>query len=237
MRRQRAILLLAVIVGSCADPAAVDPTPAAAPRCVAPDGVDTSPNSLIDVVALLDALPRPVTVECFVESLERPLKVIASSSTFSAQPAAQGSPRVFVLYDNFVISFVPMGDGSHVLEFAEERPDARSVKAELHVPIERDITYADFTHIENSAEIPPTICGGCHHGEAPVDDIPLGVFYASEALRPSLAETVRVQDLEDLHTYCDPAFDERRCSIFSAMFDHGPVEDTDFPRALPTIYD
>lgn len=231
--KQSAIVLAMFCACCSAEPADV------ASRCRAPEGIDASPNSLVAVVELLESLPRPVTVECFVESLERPLNLIASESTFSAQPAAQGSPRIFGMYEGFIASWVPRGDGSHVLEFAEQRPDFRSVKAELHMPIEGAITYDDFAHVNKDPELGEgTICGGCHHLEEPVPDIGLGgTFYQSEALRVATAETVRVQTLRDLHDYCDPEFDPRRCDILAATFDHGEVVDSDFPRVLPTIYD
>lgn len=226
----RASLAFMLVSCSAEDPKVVDPR-----RCVAPAGIDASPNSLAALVEYLDALPRPVTVSCFVEGLERPLNVIASVSAFSAQPAAEGSPRIFALFDGFVASWVPMGSGSEVLEFAEERPDFRSVKAEIHMPITDVVTFDDFAHI--NTESGGTICSGCHHFEEPVHDIAFGEFYQSEALRPATSETVRVPALRDLHEYCDPEFDDRRCEIFAATFEHGEVVDTDFPRVLPTIYD
>ena len=189
----------------------------------------------MEVVELLDALPKPTTVECFVESLDRPLKVIGSTSTLSAQPANQGSPRLFGIFGPLLVSWVPAGPGSRVLEFSEERGAILSVKAELHMPIEDKIEYADFEHI--LLEGGGTACGACHLLEEPVDDIPLGPFFASEALRPGTPDTVRVQTVRDLHNHCDLDFDARRCSILAATFEHGEVVDSDFPRPLPTIYD
>jgi hypothetical protein len=38
-------------------------------RCVAPEGATASPRSIADVVTLLNALPSPVTLPCFLETL------------------------------------------------------------------------------------------------------------------------------------------------------------------------
>lgn len=67
----------------------VAPTDPQTPRrCVAPPGISAAPSSIAAAVALINALPPPVTVACFVESLDRPLQVVATASDLSAQPAA-----------------------------------------------------------------------------------------------------------------------------------------------------
>lgn len=205
--------------------------------CAAPDGVSNAPDSIVSMVALMEALPQPVTVPCFVQALPRPMSIVASSSTFSAQPAAEGSPRVFAILDKFVVSWVPGGPGSEVLEFSEERPDGMSIKAELKMPVQGPITYEHFSHI-NQPERSGTACRGCHQNETLADDIGLGgEFFMSEALRVATRERVSVDAMRDLHLYCDRELNAERCDIFAAMFDHGEVVEGEFLRSLPTIYD
>ena len=53
----------------------------------APCRLDARPASIDDAVATIGLLPSPVSLECFLESLERPLGLELSSDVFSAQPA------------------------------------------------------------------------------------------------------------------------------------------------------
>lgn len=222
----------ALSLGGCAESAADAPEDA---RCRAPAGVDASPSSLVAVFELIDSLPHPVTLECFVESLERPLDMIASTNDFSIQPAEPDSPRVFAINDQLITSWVPTGDGSKRLEFAEQRSDARSVKAEILMPVEEPITAANFEHMLHTGG-QSTVCSGCHFDEEPANVGP-GDLFESGALGVATTEVVRVPMLRQLHEECDRGDDGRRCDIFEAMFEHGEVRDGDFPRDLPTVYD
>ena len=225
--------ILALLACSCAAP---DQAPIDDGRCHAPDGVDAAPQTIMGVLELLDSLPRPVTVSCFVESLERPMTVIGSADFFSAQPAdGPHAPRMFAVYNRMIMSFVADGDGSHVLEFAEERPGAMSIKAEIVMPIEGELhPDAAFEHIKFETG---TVCGSCHRQEERADDIDYGDAFVSRALRPARSEIVRVPDLLFQHEECDPELTPRRCEIYDALFYKGKIEDGDFPRILPTIYD
>src|SRR5690606_25816856 len=50
---------------ACGDPAPETSRPPA-PRCVPSEGVSTSPRSIAETVDLLNALPKPVTLPCFL---------------------------------------------------------------------------------------------------------------------------------------------------------------------------
>jgi hypothetical protein len=54
-------------------------------RCVAPAGVPTTPQTIVEVVDLINALPAPVTLPCFLQALARPLKMHATISLITAQ--------------------------------------------------------------------------------------------------------------------------------------------------------
>lgn len=87
------VALAAVAAGSgCAAPpgaAAPDagsPPPVVTPlrpRCTPAGGVSRSPSTIAQVVDLVNALPRPLSLTCFLESLDRPLQVAASSGVIS----------------------------------------------------------------------------------------------------------------------------------------------------------
>lgn len=229
-----AILVGATMFCGCAPDA--EPEPTYPGRCAAPDGVESRPQSIEEAMLLADSLPKPLTVACFVEALDRPMKVIASTDFISAQPAAGAdAPRIFVFYDQLIISFVPDGEGSHVIEFGEERPFAMSVKAELNMPVTGAVTpELPFEHITAEGG---TTCGGCHAAEVRDDLIDYAEAYSSEAIRPALSQTVRLDGLEEAAGRCDPAESPERCEIFDALFYRGELSDADFPRSLPTIYD
>jgi len=204
--------------------------------CTTPDGQTGSPQTIKEVLDLIDALPRPVTVECFIDSLDRPLKMIGSTSIFSAQPAhSDDAPRIFAVIETLIISWVPDGEGSKLLEFAEERPFARSVKAEVHMPVEGEFSYADaFDHLLRSDGHSST-CGICHGQEARAPDIDYAIAFESLALRPRELDMVTVQRMRNLHEACNAEETPERCAIYDAMF-RGSVEDANFGRTLPTFF-
>jgi len=57
------------------------------PKCGELTLVNSDPKSIQDFVDLVNELPKPVTVNCVVEALERPLTISATSNRFSAQGA------------------------------------------------------------------------------------------------------------------------------------------------------
>jgi hypothetical protein len=199
---------------------------------VAPTGLGR-PTSIAAAMQLLDRLPRPVTVPCLLESLERPLAVEATYSVFSAQPSAgPDAPRIFVLSWPLSISVVPAGDGRPLVEFGEHIAGGRTLKGELELPIIGPLAPdAAFERIR----LPEggTTCGGCHLDEQELSDLP-GAF-DSEALAPVIASIVDLTDLEDAAATCDPS--EDACQVLQAVFAHGPVRRQPFPDEFVTLDD
>src|SRR3954447_4153503 len=88
--RARWILLAGLSFPGCGggDPRAMvtgstlPPSPPMAPACTAPTGISASPERIEDVVALANALgaehSEPLALPCLIESLDRPLGVLAS---------------------------------------------------------------------------------------------------------------------------------------------------------------
>src|SRR5689334_21320856 len=94
LRSFTALLWFAPLL-SCAEGPAPEPSrdaaamPDAPPpaRCRPPSGVSGTPRTIFEVAALANALPHPLSLTCFLESLDRPLALHAAVSTISLQPA------------------------------------------------------------------------------------------------------------------------------------------------------
>ena len=96
--------------------------------CVRPKTVITDPRTIEDVIRLLNEMPKPVSVACLIDVLERPLHVNATSNPFSGQPATSSkSPRIFLfLGKSLLVSVVPTGAGAEVVEFGFNTDENRS---------------------------------------------------------------------------------------------------------------
>lgn len=188
------------------------------PTCVAPRGVPTSPHSIADVVTLLNALPKPVTLPCFLDTLARPLAINATRSVLSAQPAqGKRSPRIFLFFDGLTLSVVPAGDGSRLLEFGELRGEAQSLKAELKFPIQTELDAASpYERVRFDDSL--STCGFCHQGEARAPEIPSLHAYVSITFQPLARERVSVEELYIEQQLCDALAEPDRCAMLDALF-------------------
>lgn len=205
------------------------------PGCEAPAGVANQPRSIDETIALANALPRPLTLPCFVEALGRPLQLHATRSVFSAQPATgTRSPRIFLRFDSLVMSVVPEGMGAHLLELGEERQGFRSLKAELSFPLEEAVTPAlPYEHVLFSEDL--TACAFCHAAEERDPLVPDAAGYVSQALRPFSGQRLQLADLvQELQT-CDASLEPDRCALLDALFGWGEAADWDFPKEMATF--
>ncbi len=127
-----------------------DPVSEAA-RCQPAMGTTGAPQTVIEVIQLLNGLPHPVTINCFLEALERPLRIMAAASFVSAQPAYSiDNPRFFILGGGMSLSVVPEGDGQNLLEMGELTSNTHSIKAEVEFPIAQTLALdAPFTRIRS----------------------------------------------------------------------------------------
>ncbi|MCH9685175.1 MAG: hypothetical protein K0V04_27305 [Deltaproteobacteria bacterium] len=200
------------------------PQPPDLRRCVPPPTIDASPESIAEAVALLNALPPPVTVACFIESLERPLQVFASASPFSAQPSSTlDSPRIFIRNGPLTMTVVPDGMGAGLLEFGEQAGPGRTRKGEVELPPAGTLAWSapyDRVQVDDT-----TTCGTCHDDEA-AD----GSGFVSEVLHPSPMFDVSLAQLRQAATDCDRGRDAQRCDLLAALFDHGDVQPAMLPR-------
>ncbi len=217
--------------------AAVDPVPTDHPprTCVPPAGVSGSPRTLGEALTLINSLPRPVSVACFVESLDRPLQANATKSVFSAQPAVGArSPRIFLLSGQLVASIVPEGVGRDLVEFSQLTSNTRSIKSEVAFPVLAPLEMSDAF-----ARLPfnnVSVCAFCHAEETRVmvDGTPGG--YESRALRPRAEEAVSLGSVKQEYLACDATKESERCAILTALFAHGAVQLGEFPAEMKTFF-
>jgi hypothetical protein len=188
------------------------------------------------VVDFLNAMPRPVTIPCFLAALPRPLLLYATRGVLSAQPAVgPRSPRMFVYFAPLTFSIVPEGSGQHLVEFGEFVSDTRTLKAEIEFPVETELSReAPFERLMFSENV--TSCAFCHAAEEPAPDIDFTTAFVSDALRPAPFERVPLEDVRAEHASCDPALEPARCAMLDALFAHGEVVEWFFPEELPTFY-
>jgi len=188
-------------------------------------------------VALVNALPKPTSVACFVESLDRPLGAYATSSMFSLQPAvSKASPRLFFKVGRLWLSIVIDGDGKDLLEFGELLDDGlRSLKAELQFPTTDQVPPGlPFDRVLYTTG--GTVCGVCHREEA-LDHLEgTSQIFSSLAFRPQPATRVSLDYLRDQARSCDWQAEPQRCDLLSAVFGGGDVVDAEFPKSMSTFF-
>lgn len=196
-------------------------------RCRAPAHVSSAPRTLEQTIALLNALPRPTTLACFLESLARPLRVYFTKSQLSAQPAGgDTSPRTFIVNGRLVLSIVPDGPASDLLEVGYRTSDDRAIRAELPFPVTRRITAESLSdHIAISDRY--TICAACHGRETRVSDPFLGeLAFESNIIPPNPSYRVALETMQAEHAACDAEREPARCANLRALFEPGEVVDS-----------
>ncbi len=214
-------------------------SPSTAPprsRCAAPAGLGAYPGTIDEAVSWLNALPKPTTAACFLESLPRPLSLVATNSQFSAQPAfSSASPRVFIELGRLWVSAVIDGEASYLLEFGYRPPDSElnSIKGELKLPLDAAIpASAPYEQVRYGSG---TTCGFCHRAEEAVTGVPFDAF-VSAALKPRPETYVSVASIRAEHERCDWTVNAHRCEMLSAVFDGGEVLESTFPSEMPTFF-
>lgn len=203
-------------------PVAPVPEPVAA-GCRPPPGVSGNPQTIVQAIELMNALPKPTSLECFVESLDRPLSLYLTKSDLSLQPSPGArSPRTFIIKGALAMSVVPDGRASAELELGWRTSTARSIKTEIEFPLVADVTTARL--FDRVQEGDRTKCGQCHAAETHMnhEDFPEGVF-ESDIFLPYSSLEVSVESLLDETDLCDPSVEKARCSMLDAIYGHGDV--------------
>lgn len=206
------------------------PGPNARELCKRPASASGDPKTIENVIALLNALPKPVSVACLIDVLARPLLLNATANTFSAQPAVSAAlPRIFILRgDALAISVVPSGPGGEVVEFSYRTDATHSVKGELKFPVTEtlapDAAYTSILADTKSG----TVCGACHSGERKAEGEFAESAFVSRLIKPAGEFDVSLQDLQRSADVCDQ---EKRseCAVLQALFFQGQVSSKAFP--------
>jgi hypothetical protein len=205
----------------------------AAVRCLPGPGATGSPRNIEDMVALINSLPKPVSIPCVVESLDRPLHVFGTNSRASLQLSAGPSdPRLFIFKLPLIISVTTEGHGASLLEVSVVQPgNRRSLKGELRFPLPDRVTHAlPYARIREGEG---TACGFfCHGAEEQDPRIPFAEAFVSRAIRPSLSSEVGLDTLHRLKLECRPQANPQRCDLLSALLEHGDVQRQDFPAGM-----
>lgn len=186
--------------------------------------------SFKNVVALINQLPKPLTINCFLANYDPPFNIYAVDSTFSAQPAeGPGSPRIFIIKDSFALSVVPTNTAQVKLEFAQVLDSANSIKGELEFPILSNIAdsapFDQIRYVYNG--IDGTNCRGCHFNEIPVPGVN-GAF-SSLILDPDPTKSVSTGFLRQELQSCDYKNEPQRCNILQNIFGRGSTTQINWP--------
>lgn len=205
------------------------PGPNARELCQRPASISSSPETIEDVVRLLNAMPKPVSVPCFLDTLDAPFYINATSNQFSGQPAGEShSPRIFLFVGQaLVISVVPTGIGAEMIEFSYRINAEESVKGELAFPVEETLALdAPYAHVIGRVA-GETACMVCHYPErqAP-EEFPSNAF-ASRWIGAIADYDVKVETLRKLSKTCESK-EGAHCPVIQALFFRGPVYAKDF---------
>jgi hypothetical protein len=199
--------------------------------------IAAAPRSVDEVLALLNELPKPVTLPCLLESLPRPLAIQATRSIVSAQPAVGArSPRMFLFFDSLIASVVPAGDGARLLELGERRGETSSLKAELEFPITAELDAADAFDRLRYNDLNST-CDFCHAEAEPAPDYDHPYALISRGIRPVPRERVALADVVEETEACDAEREPDRCAMLRALFEGSPPPvDAEFPETYKTFF-
>jgi hypothetical protein len=186
-------------------------------------------------VSLANALPKPLTLPCYLEALARPLPVHATLSEFSAQPArGERSPRLFIYFEPLIMTVVPDGIGRHLLEFGEQRAGHESLKGELAFPLEAQVAPGEvYERTLFDSEL--TGCAFCHASERPDTSVPGGHGFVSQSLRPYDRQRVALDFMKSELAACNSAAEPERCAMLDSIFGWGEILDWEFPRDMATF--
>ena len=201
--------------------------------CSAPQGVSSAPKTIEQAVTLLNSLPQPVSVACFVQSLSRPLYFNATYSSASVQPAiGVENPRIFIFSGPLIMAIALEGTGKNLIEFSVVKTAGYSLKGELEFPIFSDLSLsAPYTRVASGGG---SKCVGCHAGEFRDFSIGFTTAYISQVVAPFGAFNVTKSQIDSERLNCGNSMTSR-CQILRAFVDHGPIIEVAFPSDIPNF--
>jgi len=229
MRLRLAAVMLALLCGACGGDGADDPEnepPRQKTRtCLPPEGFDGTPSDIQAMIDLINALPKPVTIPCLLETFDRPLELNATSNNFSAQPAfGPNNPRIFIYREDLLVAVVTKGEGRPLVELGLMRSETRTVKAEIAFPVTEELSpAAPFERLVQDGNTDGTKCGFCHLGESLDPEIDFTDAYVSDLQNPPPNSVVDMDYLMWAYEGCDPELEPDRCAMFDSIFAFGDV--------------
>jgi len=200
-----------------------------APQCGKLNLANSNPTTIQQFIDFVNELPKPVTVNCVLEAIERPLTIAATSNRFSAQGATGStSPRIFVEKGKLIMTFVPGGPERFNIELAETTTSDQSIKGDLKFPINDSLLeYSAFISIYGGGE--PACANLCHTSFKKLQTYDDGsVKYSSNRIFPKENSIVPLIDLELFRQDCDSVGSDI-CNFYRSLFDHGDVDKFVFP--------
>ena len=231
MRACLGLLLLVLMAGvavACGGEAG-EPEDVPRPKvrtCLPPEGTDGTPSTIEEMVNLINALPKPVTVPCLLETFDRPLELNATSNTFSAQPAfGPNNPRIFIFREELIVAVVTKGEARPLVELGLMRSETRTLKAEIAFPVTEDLSQTEpYDRLtEDGMATNGTKCGFCHIGESLDAEIDITDAYVSDVVKPPKNSVVDLDYLLWSYEGCDSEQEPDRCAMFDSIFAHGEV--------------
>lgn len=203
--------------------------------CKSPTPTFDDPQSIEDVITLVNALPKPQSVSCYLQALRRPLRLYATTSQLSVQPAmGASSPRIFLFSGPLITAILPQGDGSQWLELSLLINHETSIKGELEFPVTKNLSTSAAYDRVLRFDAAGTRCVACHPDEKSTFTA-FGIrAYISKALRPHPEEEVPLQQLFEITQSCSDQMSQR-CEVLKSIFDFGEVISQRFPDTMPTL--
>jgi len=190
-----------------------------------------NPQSIDQMMNLIIALPKPLTIDCFISALNKPLKVYAVDNAFSAQPSAgPQSPRIFIINNRLTMSVVPAGVGRLLLEVSEVVGPSLSVKGEIEFPVTTNISPDSvYTRIKDES-FAGTSCRFCHGNENPYFAITTGPAFVSKLIPPDPFKRISQASMLGQAARCNPEKEMYRCLMLRAIYLDGQASDVEFPN-------
>jgi len=222
-----------VVFNACEGPGTVDSNSAVSGSsfsldCPLASDELRNPTEYDEMIQLINALPKPLSLECFIANFDPPMNLMAVNSVASAQPA-EGieRPRILIVRDQFVITVVPSASENPLAEFSRVVSSGVSIKGELEFPITGPLVdSAAFDGIRSTFNGESgTTCRFCHRNEVEQGDGSV----ASEIVDPNPFQAVGVESMQSVLNECDVEATPNKCRILKAVYGRGEVNDINWP--------
>ncbi len=180
-----------------------------------------------DLVAYLNTLPRPLKLHCVIAGLPRPLRLTAGVSSSSAQPSPGArDPRIILQVGGLLLGIVPSGAAQGSLEVGSIKTGDAAARAEFLFPLSETelLASAGLSHIRFGTG---TTCGLCHTGEVGAADESVSGAFQSRIIRFNPSERVGVSSLKAEAELCRGQTTDR-CLLLRALFQGATPLDAEY---------